>query len=164
MNSTEQLIDYIVHDLSGKVTKTQLVKLMYLVDLESTRFAGTQTSDIKWKYYHYGPYDENLDGRLKTLEKRGTIAVQQKSKKDHPDDIYFIYRHTGKDVKYDFDPTKKQIIDIILNQYGSFTLNALLKYVYETEPMRNAKKGQYMELKTLLNNDFVDTANAKEKR
>ena len=75
MFKTEQLIDYIIQNLSGKITKTQLVKLIYLVDLESVRFTGTQASDIKWKFHHYGPYDENLDGRLKKLEKRKLITL-----------------------------------------------------------------------------------------
>ena len=164
MFKTEQLIDYIIQNLSGKITKTQLVKLIYLVDLESVRFTGTQASDIKWKFHHYGPYDENLDGRLKKLEKNSIITVQQKSKKDHPDDIYFLYQHTGKEMKYEFEPMKKQIIDTILSQYGSFTLDALLKYVYETEPMRKSKRGQYLNLKSLLNNESVDFSKTKEEK
>jgi uncharacterized protein YwgA len=155
MPQTEQLIDYIIQHLSGKITKTQLVKLMYLTDLESVRFTGSQASDIRWKFHHYGPYDENLDNRLKHLEKGGTITVQQKNKKDHPDDIYFLYRHTGKEISYEFEPTKKQIVDTILDQYGSFTLDALLKYVYDTEPVRKTKRGEYLDLKKFLNDEKV---------
>ena len=164
MSQTEQLLNYIIQNLSGKITKTQLIKLVYLMDLESVRFTGTQISNIKWKFHHYGPYDENLDGRLKKLEKNSTIVVQQKSKKDHPDDIYFLYQYTGKKIKYEFEPMKKQIIDTILSQYGSFTLDALLKYVYETEPMRKAKKGQYLNLKSLLNSESPESFKTQEKK
>lgn len=146
MGITEQIIAYIVEKLSGKVTKTQLLKLIYLADFESVKYSGNQLSEIKWFYHHYGPYDKSLDKRLQLLEKEKFIKVEQKNKKSHPDEIYFVYQATDKRINNDFSPVQKDILETIINQFGSFTLSSLLDYVYHTSPMQGAVKGRIIDL------------------
>ena len=151
---TEKYIAYIIQNLSGKITKTQLVKLLYLIDVESVKYVGQPLTDIRWKFHHYGPYDEKLDGRLKNLKSHGIISVETKSKKNNPDETYFLYTYTGnKNNQEDFVASQKQIVDTILKQFGSFTLNSLLNYVYETKPMKIAKKGEYINLNKMLTSE-----------
>lgn len=147
---TEKLIAYIIEHLSGKITKTQLVKLAYLADLESTKFTNSQVSDIQWLRYHYGPYDKHLDERLGFLQQNGFIEIKQQNKVSDPDKTYFIFNYTGKSVDPNLEPVKKDIVDTIIKQFGSFTLNSLLKYVYDTEPMKGAKKDEPLDLKKIV--------------
>ena len=146
MGTTEQLIAYFIQKLSGKITKTQLMKLIFLADVESVKFTNTQISDIKWIFHHYGPYDEKLDKRLRALVKEGLISVEQKNKKSKPEEIYFLYKFTGKKLQSDFGVVKKDIIDTIISQFGSFTLDSLLKYVYNSDPVKQTEKGNHFDL------------------
>ena len=142
---TEELISYIIAKLSGKIIKTQLVKLIYLCDVEAYKFTGSQVTNIKWEYYHYGPYNKELDHKLQLLEKNKIIEKIPKSRITEKQEPYFIYKHKGIDINYDFSVMQKNIINTILKQYGSFTLNSLLELIYDVEPMKNTKQGKLID-------------------
>src|SRR5690242_20145818 len=36
--------------------RTQIVKLLYLVDLEAHRQLGKPITEVQWKFHHHGPY------------------------------------------------------------------------------------------------------------
>ncbi len=154
MGITEQFLAFIIKNLSGKVTKTQLVKLMYLADLKSVEFTGEQITNVKWIRYTFGPYDMKLDKRLALLEKENYICVSAKSKTKNHDEIYFLYSYKGpSEIELDIDANRKQIINTILEQYGTFTLQALLDHVYNTPPMSGAEKGQELDLNKISKSD-----------
>jgi P-loop Domain of unknown function (DUF2791) len=63
----EDLILHFVSKTSGFTTKTQLVKFLYLSDLYSVKWTGKQLTRLDWYYYHYSPWDEEIDSALKRL-------------------------------------------------------------------------------------------------
>jgi hypothetical protein len=64
----DQLIKYFVYETKGFITKTQLVKFIYLADLYAVKWTGKQLTDLDWCYYHYGPWNEEIDTALARME------------------------------------------------------------------------------------------------
>lgn len=54
----EQLILYFVCKTKGRITKTQLVKFLYLADLYSVKWTEHQLTELDWYYYNHGPWDQ----------------------------------------------------------------------------------------------------------
>jgi len=46
----EQLIKYFVYKTKGYITKTQLVKFIYLADLYAVKWTGKQLTDLNRRY------------------------------------------------------------------------------------------------------------------
>ncbi len=63
----EQLILYFVCKTKGYITKTQLVKFLYLADLYSVKWTKKQLTDLDWCYYLRGPWNQEIDTTLEKL-------------------------------------------------------------------------------------------------
>jgi uncharacterized phage-associated protein len=70
----EQLILYFVCKTKGYITKTQLVKFLYLADLYSVKWTGKQLTDLDWCYYLRGPWHQDIDLALENME---DLTIQQ---------------------------------------------------------------------------------------
>jgi hypothetical protein len=66
----KNLSDFIKHiiflssELGIVLTKTPLIKLLYLIDVEYYRATGEKLTNIDWIFYKYGPYAFELEGIL----------------------------------------------------------------------------------------------------
>ena len=59
MNNTQNILLSILSEAQSKnfpVGKTQLVKYLYLTEVEYYRETGSRLTNLEWKFYHYGPY------------------------------------------------------------------------------------------------------------
>lgn len=131
----DKLIKYFVYETKGYITKTQLIKFLYLADLYSVKWTGKQLTELDWYYYNYGPWHEDVDAALNkmngkeiiqeshsntTLIKLGTEAVSS-------DDL-------------ELPVSLKLVLDNIRREWaGSDKLSQLLDYVYSTAPMLEVK-------------------------
>ena len=58
------IVSYVTtHD--GYVTKTKLLKLLYLLDVEFYRAHGQMFTGFNWKYFHLGPWTDEFDPLFK---------------------------------------------------------------------------------------------------
>ena len=141
----EQLILYFVCKTKGHITKTQLVKFLYLADLYSVKWTGKQLTELDWCYYLRGPWNQDIDAALDRME---VLYVQ-------PDgDASLI---TAKDeslysAEFDFSEGLKLMLDNIRKEWAGSgnKLQELLSYVYETAPMVEAQKKHTPEDKAPL--------------
>lgn len=132
-----QVIKYLVSHLPGKLGKIQLVKLVYLADLEARRVMGRPISDFNYRLYHYGPWDERFESCLKELTEDEAILVECYPYRGWYGSLY----HNGKEIEYSLSAGERAILDYLIKEHGSRPMRELVEeFVYETKPMKDAQK------------------------
>ena len=69
-NVAPDLVSYVVQrvqEREGELSKTKLVKLLYLIDVEHYRRFRKTLTDLTWYFYHYGPYAFELESVLRNM-------------------------------------------------------------------------------------------------
>ncbi len=145
------LIKYIVcyatdHDIS--LTTIRLVKFVYLADLYYARLnAGATITQFPWAFINYGPYCRNVmesidEAVLKGFINSKTLESKYSEKKYRlfscDDDHY-------TEIKKEFQFAVISELQYAIRKYGDDTAQ-LLDYVYfNTEPMEDVKKGDFLD-------------------
>ncbi|WP_414550734.1 type II toxin-antitoxin system antitoxin SocA domain-containing protein [Anabaena sp. CCY 0017] len=143
----DKLIKYFVYATKGYITKTQLIKFLYLADLYSIKWTGKQLTDLDWCYYQFGPWNEGIDAALNQMNGKEIIQESQYN-------ATYIKPVNQAAQAHDLDiPLSiKFVLDNIRREWaGSDKLNQLLEYVYNTAPMLEAKNNHRPEEKVKLN-------------
>ncbi|MEL7142944.1 MAG: type II toxin-antitoxin system antitoxin SocA domain-containing protein [Cyanobacteria bacterium J06643_4] len=142
----EKLILYFVCKTKGHITKTQLVKFLYLADLYAVKWTARQLTELDWCYYSHGPWEQGIDEALIAMSK--DICCHKEG-----DAIMIGVQDTSLfDAGFDFSPGLELILENIRKEWaGSGKLSELLDYVYATAPMIEAKKKFKPEHKAPLN-------------
>ena len=140
-----QLILYIVYqveELGGYTNTTRLVKFLYLIDLEHQRRYGRTLTGLQWKCYLYGPYAFELP----TIGARLGFDLQS-------EDFVNVKGHRGTLLcvpdSQEFPAGLSFGIEILVNGilrvWADQETADLLQYVYHTEPMRHAQRGDKLD-------------------
>lgn len=120
---------------------TQLVKFLYLLEVEYYRFYQQRLTNLEWKFFHYGPYAPEIEEILKSPD------IDQEEI-DISDERIFRKLLVAKDryKKYTTEPEVIRLITRIVNEWGGADLRSLLDYVYfETEPMQDVKRREVLD-------------------
>jgi hypothetical protein len=132
----DNLILYFVYKTKGFITKTQLVKFLYLADLYSVKWTGKQLTQLDWYYYNHGPYDKEIEAGLRRLE--GKIFQNQDGKA-----ILIQIGNEPIEVNdFKFSEGLQLMLDNIRKEWAGISsekLEELLEHVYATAPMVEAK-------------------------
>lgn len=140
LNIIKQIIKSAKEQEINAPAKTKLVKLLYLLEVEYYKHYQKRLTDLKWQFYHYGPYTSEIESIL------GSPDI---------DEIPFalgggkLGRHydlVKEEAEVYLSSDVKRLIDHAVKEWGDIDLNKLLDYVYfETEPMREAKRGELLD-------------------
>ena len=135
-NSVAMLLGAIAtyaHDKDSYLTKTKLLKLLYLFDLEHFRVHHRTYTAMSWKFFHLGPWAQEYDGLLANAVLSGVLREQPTAKGNTS-----IYRPVEKvDLGSLKLPIKTgTILRGVLRRWVDVDINDILDYVYfKTEPM-----------------------------
>jgi len=137
------------------VGKTQLVKYLYLVELEYFRQTKSRLTDLQWKFYHYGPYAVELESVLESQE----FAKQHVPLENGKTYKRFTVAEPLPTYKDVVDTKVSIIIKRVVGQWGNKSLQELLDYVYfETEPMQAVEhRGESLDFSTILKEQNPET-------
>lgn len=120
-------------DLGFEIGKTQLIKLLYLLDVENFRSNKQTDTELNWIFYKYGPYAFEIEDFLENIgvteEKIPTkgARVLLRLGIDHQEEV-------------EIGIEKRVILDSLIEEWGDASLSELLDYVYfDTEPMMEAQ-------------------------
>ncbi len=150
MPSTKDILLQILEESSiqhKSFGKTQLIKLLYLAEVEYYRNCNQRLTDLNWLFYHYGPYALELEDILSDK-----VFEQTKIKtQDEKDFILFKVAEGLSRYKSEVDTKVSLIIKKIVGQWKDKSLEDLLDYVYyETEPMEAVdKRGDVLDFTTI---------------
>lgn len=139
----EELILYVVGRSSNRgatLTRTKLVKLVYLIDVARAEGLGRTLTGLRWRFLHYGPYAPALGPVLEELESREAIyggsfgeATLYQGAKDVPD---------GDDWPASICMSVNRVVD----DWAGAELNKLLDHVYfHTTPMQGVQRGEELD-------------------
>jgi len=140
-----QLILYIVsqvEELGGYTTTIRLVKFLYLIDLEQQRRFGRTLTDLEWVYHLYGIYAFELPeiGAHLAFDLQHEEFI---SAEGHRGTLLHVAR------PQDFPPGLSFGVEVLVNgllrAWADQETADLLQYVYRTEPMREALRGDRLD-------------------
>jgi hypothetical protein len=145
----DQLIKYFVYETKGHITKTQLVKFLYLADLYSVKWTGKQLTELDWYYYWHGPWHEDIDATLAKMNGKEILL-------DSEGDAVLIRLgpQVGNAEELELPASLKLILENIRREWagaGQDRIKQLLDYVYSTAPMLEVKEAHKPEEKVPLN-------------
>ncbi len=132
-----------VNAQGGYVTKTKLLKLLYLFDVEYYRIFRKTFTDFDWKFFHLGPWTAEYDNIINTLLQAGNLEQYQGQRTEY--DVQFLRAPEYRDFSKMFATYAEEApLRRVLNTWSEATTGEILDYVYfRTEPMehgfRNAK-------------------------
>ncbi len=147
-----KLILLIVSEIKAResyVTKTKLLKLLYLFDVEYYRIHKEIFTEFKWKFYHLGPWTAQYDSVLDTLI--SNLSLKAKRSENFAYDTAFLDTYENIEFGDLFNSYKDSLIlKDILQTWGERSTNEILDYVYfETEPMIFGKRNELLDFSTI---------------
>jgi hypothetical protein len=138
MEDLKKIIVYFIKHFSRPLTRTELVKLIYLFEYNNMRTFGKQYSGVKFIRDHYGPMDIQIIDACEELHSCGAIIMSG---------YYTSYGSKGYSHRladdtnldqYDLPVNYAPIADDIINVTCSMNLQQILDYTYATPPMTKA--------------------------
>ncbi len=127
-------------DRGATLTRTKLVKLVYLIDVARAEGLGRTLTGLRWRFLHYGPYAPELGAMLEELEGRGAIfggslggATLYRGARDVPD-------------ADNWPASICMSVDRVVDDWAGSELNKLLDHVYfHTTPMQGVQRGEELD-------------------
>jgi len=122
-----------------------LVKYVYLADLAYSEYHNGETyTGVPWRFYHFGPWAEDVYLRINPVLEAIGAEVKQISSPKLKDD-FFRYSHSDDEQYNDvFNSLPFEITGSLkkaIHKYGKDT-SELLHHVYRTRPMICASPGE----------------------
>ena len=146
MADLKPLIAYLidqVRDQGGTPNKTNLVKLVYLVDVECWRKLGKPATGLEWRFHHYGPYSAELE---RDINDNAFVRVFGNRRSGYGFSPSSDWKEVQAAFNTRFEPAVRRVADGVVTQWGPEGLETLLEYVYfETEPMQDAHRGETLD-------------------
>lgn len=138
-----------VNDRDSYVSKTKLLKLLYLFDVEYYRIHRSTYTGFNWKYYHLGPWTAEYDGVLEGLLANQILTMRRSSDPGYDTEFYRSPEHV--DVSQLFSSYKDEsILKNILYTWGEKATPEILDYVYfQTEPMQHGERNEPLDFRRI---------------
>jgi hypothetical protein len=135
-----------VVDRGGYVTKTKLLKLLYLFDVEYFRLHRKIFTGLQWKFFHLGPWAPEFDPILAELVMRGTLLESVSQKGDYETRFYRAAERVGIERLAMLDSKGKTAFGVVLKHWANSTTGEILDYVYfRTEPMETGIRNEPLD-------------------
>jgi hypothetical protein len=155
---------FYVTERGGYVTKTKLLKLLYLFDVEFYRVHGFTFTGFEWKFFHLGPWTSEFDVLLEKLVAHETIVETKIAKPDYETKFYRASEAAELGphfVKY----SDQAILRTVLDAWAESTTGEILDYVYfRTEPMEHGIRNQPLDFTRIVQEPvqkYVRTSSGK---
>lgn len=130
------IIQEILNNL-GSLTRTKIVKLLYLLDIESTERYGKKLTDFEYKKYYYGPYDQKIVSLLDNPKYFNvTLGVTSSGSQ------FYNYSVGPRKPTIPIDSMTKDLVDEIVNKYGRIHLDKILEIAYDTQQFKVTDFGE----------------------
>jgi hypothetical protein len=150
MAAAKDILLQILLEAQGKelsLGKTQLIKLLYLVEVEHYRETGERLTDLDWIFYLYGPYAYELEEILadRIFEREDLKTGSER------DFIRFRIGEPRRAYQSFLDTKLSLTVKRVVGDWGNRRLSELLDYIYfQTEPMQRVKaRGERLDFESI---------------
>lgn len=159
MQQTQNILLQILQETEDRglsLGKTQLIKFLYLTEVEFYRESGKRATELDWIFHLYGPYAYEIESILAQPE----FQKQTSKTAAEKDFIHYMIAESKKEYGAYVDPKISLIVKKVVSRWGKASLSELLDYVYfETEPMQHVKmRGERLDfsaIKRAMEHDTV---------
>ncbi|MGO9201264.1 MAG: hypothetical protein ACLQM8_12115, partial [Limisphaerales bacterium] len=127
---------------------TKLVKLFYLIDHEYYRWHRRTLTDAAWRFYHFGPYCEEL---VEAAQSADGIEAEPAFEFSEGK-FYQGYRVTQwhADASRRWPAPVRGVVESVYQRWGGVTLPLVLDHVYfETLPMLQATRFEPLDFSVI---------------
>jgi hypothetical protein len=138
-----------VNDHGGYVTKTKLLKLVYLFDVEYYRANRRTFTGFVWKFFHLGPWAKEFDPVLDELVGTGILVETQSTRPEY--ETKFLRTDSPHDVSHLFTNFRDEsVLRTVLNTWSESPTGEILDYVYfHTEPMEHGIRNEPLDFSVI---------------
>lgn len=138
------MVSYITEH-GGYVTKTKLLKLLYLFDVEYYRMHRQTFTGFQWKFFHLGPWAKEYDEVIDRLVGQLDLVESASSRPEF--DTKFYRTREKLDLGRLFTSYRDEgALKEVLDRWGDSTTGEILDYVYfRTEPMLCGVRNQPLD-------------------
>ena len=139
------------------LSKARLTKLVYLADWKMSQKHGSQISNIKWLFNHYGPYVDDVVGLARDNTDFHIIQTRNhygsmKEQFDYVGDKKFIE---------DMDKDEIKVLDEIIDETESMYFNEFVDHVYSTYPVKSSNRYSTFDLQALAKRERMANKSLK---
>ncbi|MGC2111541.1 MAG: type II toxin-antitoxin system antitoxin SocA domain-containing protein [Candidatus Korobacteraceae bacterium] len=134
-----------IKELDASASKTKLLKLLYLADIEHFRTTGETLTGFAWIFYWYGPWSSDYDQLLDQMEAEAVLARNQWAAGNLDGERLSAIesRDLGKTIA---NTNEYFRIRHLVDTFAALATSELLDFVYfDTEPMVGAEKGKRLD-------------------
>lgn len=142
-------IVYLSNEIKG-LTKTKLLKLLYILDELSIKKSGIPFLNLRYKVWKFGPVSEELFIDLSSEIKLMEDFIYQKNK-DGINEILPIIQFSDDEFS-DYD---LELMDFVIERYGKSSANELIAYTHRVNAPWYHFAKEYSVLE-LLENDSIN--------
>jgi len=147
------------------LTTVRLVKFVYLADLYHARLKSGETiTGFPWAFINYGPYCREVMQAIDDAALKGFInrKVMESKYNDQNYNLFSCSDDEYSSIKKDFPLLVIFETQHAIRTYGDDT-GQLLDYVYfDTEPMREVRKGDLLDFKKAKMPDPIKTIETRD--
>ena len=131
MNKLKDVASYIYdnYPYKSELSKSRLVKLIYLSDWFGAVFLGKPLTKINWIFNHYGPY---VDEIIESLQNDPCFRISP-TYNNYGANKYLISYNGNREI--DLNPKEKNLINAVINKTKEMYYNEFIDYVYSTYPV-----------------------------
>lgn len=142
MNKLKDIVAYIYENYPYKneLSKSRLVKLVYLSDWFGAVIFNEPLTEIDWVFNHYGPYvDEVID----SIQNDPCFSIST-TQNDYGANKYLIRYFGGR--KINLKLNEKKIIDAVITKTKGMYYGEFIDYVYSTYPVQVSNRYSQLNL------------------
>ncbi len=142
------LVSY-VNEHGGYVTKTKLLKLLYLFDVEHYRIHRKIFTGFSWKFFHLGPWAKEYEEAVGNLVAQEELIESASTKPEYDTKFYRTpHPHNLDNI---FQSLKDwAALKSVLNTWGECSTGEILNHVYfRTEPMEHGIRNEALDFSTV---------------
>jgi hypothetical protein len=146
--NVKTLIPAVISYVTGKggsVSKTKLLKLLYLFDIEYYRHHRKLFTGFDWKFFHLGPWTRELDTELNDLLQHGILIERPYETAEF--EAMLLRTEEPIEIRDALsDPSDASLLQRVLNDWGQKSTGEILDHVYfRTEPMEHGVRNERLD-------------------
>lgn len=141
-----QIVYYIASRFPNNLSRTRLMKLVYLIDYKAKYESklNRKITNLSYDFYHYGPFSLKLIQEVEAMD--GHELVESEIVTPDGRVVNIISRglkpREGINQKLDlFSGEEQGLIKEVVDEFGQKGFEELIKYVYDTEPIKSNVRG-----------------------
>lgn len=126
------LLYYVNHyPIPSQLSNSRMTKMVYLMDWKSCIENGKQISNIKWIFYHYGPYVDDVSN----LISRDNNLGFKKEMNDYGRSKNLVVVKKKIDTEIAISDEIKKILNHIIDVTSDLNYDQFIRLVYSTYPV-----------------------------